>query len=1005
MSIKIGTANATVIKCGNRDVKQVILSNNYVWNKPLSLYATTLPDGVESLTCIRKATNESTAETGQINAPATVYYGDELYWAAVPKYEYQVSIVHNESNPYIVKTDVDGTTAAGISATKVHYTAYISNRGQAEYYSGISKVALSTDPNSPGSGEYSAASLEIEAGTTVYAFASLVGQEYSPRAGWVQVSNGFYRIGAHEMHENYDFGYITAPRTAFTFTFYQPTYARWSGTSTDGVTKTVEYGDGFTVNTSTNTITCYSWEGSNGSAHSDTVRWQMVLPTKSQDDQWSYSKPVLNESDIQGLDGNTWYSSGDKAIHATDGRTERSYTVQLVNGTYGGWGQASVTAPYSASITYPGGKTVNINGVSYGYNLDNTTQWSYSTTLTLSASTVRTGATVTATTTRTENTYRVQLLNPTSGYGSWSPAEVDKYLPYSSVLTVTDGGYKVAIDGTTYTFVAPNADKQYGYVVTPNYTQSVTVETGKTIRPTVTRYVQEYSVLFNAGTGISSIFLTDNSGASSGSQSGAKFKYGTTVYLFFKLSTGYDAPSGSSYNSTNGCYYYSAVIKDTKDFGTISCSPSAYTATFTGPSYGSWAYGSRTIYFGDKIATSGQTVTCYVGQGSTVRWTNTVSASGTTAEYSYSTPTISNGSYASVSGNCTITATNSRTKRTYPVYFAAGTGTSGMYTSTDVYATSGQGSGYAFEYGSTVYLLFSKSTGYDAPSGAQYLSANDKYYYSATITGNYNFGTINCSLSAYTISFSGPTYGSWEAASKTAYYGDKIVTSGQTVICYVGQGSTERWRNTAVKSDDTPQYSYTPPTVSNGNFTVYNNQTITATNSRDTRSYLVWFTAGTGIRNALLYHDLYATSGSGSGTAFNYGSTAYLQFTVNSGYTPPDGASFNGYNNHYYLTHQVTANYNFGTINAKATLSAPVCRYDSDSTADIGVENNNGVTVSVYIDNSLRGTLAANASAWYNVHSFGTYYNVQFKASGYGDSPIVRAYSGNYDEDEDTSTS
>ena len=77
------------------------------------------------------------------------------------------------------------------------------------------------------------------------------------------------------------------------------------------------------------------------------------------------------------------------------------------------------------------------------------------------------------------------------------------------------------------------------------------------------------------------------------------------------------------------------------------------------------------------------------------------------------------------------------------------------------------------------------------------------------------------------------------------------------------------------------------------------------------------------------------------------------------------------------------------------TLVAPVCDYDTDEISDIHVINNNTVAVSVYIDGVNQGTLTAKNASWYQVPSFGTYYNVQFEYGGQW-SPITTAYSGNY---------
>lgn len=91
---------------------------------------------------------------------------------------------------------------------------------------------------------------------------------------------------------------------------------------------------------------------------------------------------------------------------------------------------------------------------------------------------------------------------------------------------------------------------------------------------------------------------------------------------------------------------------------------------------------------------------------------------------------------------------------------------------------------------------------------------------------------------AYTISFTGPNYGYWQEASKTAYAGDEISTSGTIVTCYKNNApSTVRWTNAVAAWASTVQYTYTTPIISNGNFIVTGDATISASNSRSIRSY------------------------------------------------------------------------------------------------------------------------------------------------------------------------
>ena len=54
-----------------------------------------------------------------------------------------------------------------------------------------------------------------------------------------------------------------------------------------------------------------------------------------------------------------------------------------------------------------------------------------------------------------------------------------------------------------------------------------------------------FNVTITAGTGVSSVYLSTNKNATSGSPSGTAFPAGTQVYAFAVLNTaGYTAPSG-----------------------------------------------------------------------------------------------------------------------------------------------------------------------------------------------------------------------------------------------------------------------------------------------------------------------------------------------------------------------------------------------------------------------------------------------------------------------------
>ena len=75
----------------------------------------------------------------------------------------------------------------------------------------------------------------------------------------------------------------------------------------------------------------------------------------------------------------------------------------------------------------------------------------------------------------------------------------------------------------------------------------------------------------------------------------------------------------------------------------------------------------------------------------------------------------------------------------------------------------------------------------------------------------------------------------------TAYYGDIISTSGNTVTCKKWDAtSTNRWQVTATKYSNTTQYSYSTPTVTGGTInSVTAAATITGSNNRTTNQYTI----------------------------------------------------------------------------------------------------------------------------------------------------------------------
>ena len=109
--------------------------------------------------------------------------------------------------------------------------------------------------------------------------------------------------------------------------------------------------------------------------------------------------------------------------------------------------------------------------------------------------------------------------------------------------------------------------------------------------------------------------------------------------------------------------------------------------------------------------------------------------------------------------------------------------------------------GSTIYYGDQFYWTATASIGYNDPSLA-YNSDSQVYTWKGSqggsITSVSASGLVAGSRKSFTISFGATAgkalYGSWSKSSQTAYYGDKITVSGNSVICYKwDNNSTARW--------------------------------------------------------------------------------------------------------------------------------------------------------------------------------------------------------------------
>ena len=120
---------------------------------------------------------------------------------------------------------------------------------------------------------------------------------------------------------------------------------------------------------------------------------------------------------------------------------------------------------------------------------------------------------------------------------------------------------------------------------TDSYTNNL-VSANVSWGPTVN--INTYAVYIAAGLGISSVYLSTTASATSGSASGTKFNYGSTVYGFAVLGEHYDVPDGwvliSGTRHETGSKYRVATktnLTSAHDFGTINANIETYTLTIT----------------------------------------------------------------------------------------------------------------------------------------------------------------------------------------------------------------------------------------------------------------------------------------------------------------------------------------------------------------------------------------------------------------------------------------
>lgn len=349
--------------------------------------------------------------------------------------------------------------------------------------------------------------------------------------------------------------------------------------------------------------------------------------------------------------------------------------------------------------------------------------------------------------------------------------------------------------------------------------------------------------------------------------------------------------------------------------------------------YTIWKHGTTVVssmraQIGDTVKyINSTTVGCY-DSNSNERWRVVVSKATNTVLYEYTgTPAITNFTYAitSTESKSVVASGVDRRKMKYAVNVTAGSGWTGVYTSTSSTATSGNASGHKYETGARVYY-FAKTTdatleNYYAPftlGTPVYNSNGTKYYCIGSVVVLTSDKTVTVPAlegKPLTIYFAG-TGTQWVSNGAsvpymTAYYGDYLSVSGTTITCKYPSKAT-RWTVTASIMTDTVEWDFggnvVLPTINDEQITsvkTIKNEAGTAVKKK----YAVTINglSTTGSPTGYLSTSLTATSGSSSGSTFDYGSNVFafakIPHNTLSLYTTPDSWEYNKHDasNIYYM--------------------------------------------------------------------------------------------------------
>ena len=646
-------------------------------------------------------------------------------------------------------------------------------------------------------------------------------------------------------------------------------------------------------------------------------------------------------------------TSGNTFSNVSATRTVNNYTVtfSVTSGKYGSWSPTSIAnVPYNTAVTRSGNTvTVGSIGTATFTKPSTTVQYNYADPEYGTITSPLTGnMTVSGGCTRSNRTYTVRWLN-----GDGSVIETDNSVAYGTVLTYnsTTTPTKASTAQYSYTFngwkIGDTAVTS-GTTTNPGSTSTTTID----VTPQFTATTRTYTVTFSASNGSwSRSSITGVAYGTTITRSGA-----TVTVTGYNTSTYTKASTTVSQTAGDASYTVPAsVTGNTTVSASTAMTERLYTIKWIGADGSTALETDNSVAYNATLTYNSATPT----KTKTDQYTYTFSAwkLGSTSGSTVTSGTTKNaGSTSSTTIN--IYATFSSTVNPYDITIIKNTGINKIYykvngASSFTEWTSGTVSA---NYGTTVYWYATATTGYTGDDiGSSSSPKSFTMGTSATISPT-------ATLNSYTITFSkgGKEVGSWGSATKTAYYGDVISRSGNTITCKQGSSSTDRWTNTFTLGD---AYSVSYNSITSP---VTGAQTITATTG--VKSYTLTFSVTNG----------------------GYGSYSVTR-TPHSEYGAPTAETWSAIANGgtktiYYgdtLTTSHSANADTATSwNSWPTVTAPTVTSNGAATSgNITVTNKDSATCTLYYQTASSGytgtslgSTASNASQTKTGLSFGTTY-------------------------------